>query len=274
MAKVALEGSSDTPTAKRYARMFSEAENRPMQDGSWVPRSTEFNVYIFTVAKRDFKTTHALIPLVEIPACGPNERYKKVRFIPHPFPQKVEDVFNTGREPYDYHSAERIAQDICDPTNPTLNQGISDYGKIDPYWFAQDGTNFSKHGVFWSRNETPTEDELKNAETKRDNYYRFLISEADRFYAADPNTAITKITPDHRMALNFFGEERPWHKKFTPMQACPNCAQQIPQGVAFHRDIDGDICVIDWKRTVAAGKRKKEDVPNEFRWWDETATKK
>jgi hypothetical protein len=32
--------------------------------------------------------------------------------------------------------------------------------------------------------------------------------------------------------------------------------------------------VIDWKRTVQAGKRKKEDVPDEFIWWDKAASAK
>ena len=270
MAQVIVEGSSATERAGKMQRALEQGHNRPLNvTGTWVPRPTEFTVFLFTISKRSFVVSHALLPHIDIPACESGERYKKFRFIPHPFPQKVEDVFGTDREPYDYHSAERIAQDICNPANPTLNQGIEDYGKLDPFFAVQDGTNLARHGVFWSRNETPTETELVNVEKKRDNFYRFLIGEADTFYAADPRTAITKITTDHRMALDYFGEERPWHKKFIAQYACPNCAMMIPQTAAYHRDLDGDLCIVDWRQTVASGKRKKEDVPEELRWWTE-----
>lgn len=270
---VIVEGSQTTEKALAMNKSLEKGHNRPMQEGAWVPRPTEFKVYLFTISKRAFRAAHALIPAIEIPACEANERYKKFRFIPHPFAQKVEDVFNTGREPYDYHSAERIAQDICDPSNPTLNQDIDNYGRIDPYFAVQAGTNLSRYGIFWSRNEEPTEQELQAFEKKRDNFFRFIIRSMDKFYAEDPKNAERLMgnagfdMQDVRMALDHFGEERPFHKKFTPMQSCPNCAAQVPQGVAYHRDQDGDLCVIDWKKTVASGKRKKEDVPEDKRWW-------
>jgi hypothetical protein len=263
----------ETPKARERAAKLTKAANRPLAEGAWLPRPEEYKVYLYTTAKRELTTTHALLAEVRIPACEAGTRYRKVRFIPHPFPQGVEDVFGVGAEPFHYHDAQRIAQDICDPGNPTLTQGV-DYQKIDPYWLSQEGANFSKYGVFWSRNETPTEEEIKAAETRRDTYYRYLIQYADKLFASDPRRASQEITEDHRIALDHFGEERTWHKKFVAMISCPNCAQQIPQGVAYHRDLDGDLCILDWKRTVTAGKRKKEDVPEDLRWWIDQPEKK
>src|SRR6185369_4197630 len=109
-------------------------------------------------------------------------------------------------------------------------------------------------------------------EARRDKFYRYTIQQTDQFYAEDPKNVGPLMSAagfddkDVRIALDYYGEERPYHKKFIAMYACPNCAKQVPQGVAFHRDEDGDLCIIDWKRTVAAGKRKREDVPPEKRW--------
>jgi hypothetical protein len=278
MAQVIMEGS-ETARAKDTARSLERGHNRPLGDNVYPMQQPEYHVHLFTVGKRALATTHALLNSVEVPACEPGVRMKRFGIpIPEPFPQRVEDVFNTGRDPYDYHrgnaGAKRIAQDICDPSNPTLNQNIEDYGKLDPYFAVQNGTNFAKHGVFWSTSNPPLEEEIERAEKKRDAFYRFCISQSDKLYSEDPRNAERMMgalgfdMQDVRIALDYFGEERPYHKKFTPMMACPNCAANVKQGVAFHRDEDGDLCVIDWKRTVAAGKKKKEDVPEEFRWWN------
>lgn len=265
MAQVIVEGAQDTEAARRMQKSLEKGHNRPLQNGAWVPRPEEYKVYLFTCAHRDLRASHALIPLIEIPACEKEERYRKVRFIPHPFPQKVEDVFNTGREPYDYHDGRRIAQDICNPANPTLNQGLVDYEKLDPFYAVQDGTNYAKYGVFWSLNETPTEDELSAAEKTRDSFYRALIQKHDKVYASKPSSA-AEFGQDVRMALDYFGEERPYHKKFIPMFSCPNCATQVPQGVAFHYLPNGKACILDWKRAYEAGQVKKEEVPPGKRW--------
>jgi hypothetical protein len=266
MPQVIIEGSSDTENARRTQKSLEKGHNRPLQEGAWVSRPEEYRVHLYSCAHKNLLAHHALLPHVEIPACEKGQRFRYIRYIPHPFPQKVEDVFNVGREPYDYHDGRRIAQDICNPSNPTLNQGLVDYGKIDPFYAVQDGTNYAKCGVFWSLNfPEPKEEEIAAAEKTRDSWYRALIAEHDKQYASKPANA-ANFGPDIRMALDYFGEERPYHKKFIPMQSCPNCATNIPQGVAFHYLPNGRICVLDWKRTVDAGQMRREEVPPGKRW--------
>src|ERR1700677_1747291 len=199
MAKIALEGSTDTEGAVKLKAALERGVNSSRKGQASPTRPFQYNVHLFTVSRRSFVVTHALLPHVDIPACEPGQRYRHVRYIPHPFPQKVEDVYGIRQEDYDYYDGERVAQDICDPMNPTLNQGFENYGKIDPFYAVQDGTNLSRHGVFWSLNEVPTEKELSGAERKRDTYFRALIQKADQSYAKDPRVTFGE---DERMALD------------------------------------------------------------------------
>jgi hypothetical protein len=278
MGKLITDAVPDQTRAVEVQKQFNRAVNRPPTDSRYEMQQPQFHVYLFTCGRRDLKTSHALLNQIEIPACKANERY--IRFgipIPEPFPQRVEDVFGTGADPFVYHrgnsGAKRIAQDICDPTNPTLNQDIEDYGKMDAYFAVQSGTNFSKQGVFWSTNLVPEDKEIARAEAKRDRFYRFVINMYDKFQAEDPKAADRLMaaagfdSKDVRTALEFYQEERPAYKAYKPKMPCPNCGQQVAQGLAYHKDDDGDLCVIDWERTVMSGKRKREDVPPEKRWW-------
>jgi hypothetical protein len=277
MAQVITEGTT-TERAKAQARSLERGHNRPLGDGVYPMQQPEFFVYLYSVAKKEMRTEHALLGPVEVFPLEEGQRYRRIGIpIPEPFPQRVEDVFNVGRDPYDYHrgnaGARRIAQDVCDPSNPTLNQKIEDYGKIDPYFAVQNGTNFAKHGVFWSLNAEPTEEELTFFEARRDKFLRHVINLFDKFQAEDPKNAERLMgnagfdSRDVRIALSTFGEERPGYKSYAPMSQCPNCGENIKKGVAFHKDSDGDLCVIDWRRTVEAGKKKREDVPPEKKWW-------
>lgn len=266
MAQVIIDGSAQTAKAMDMARRLHKGENRPINDGAWIPRPTEYHVYIHSVSHRALKTEHALLGPVEIPALGKDERCITVRFIPHPVAQKVEDVFNTGRDPYDYHDGRRVAQDIVNPKNPTL---VQDFKVTDPYYLTHDlddTCNFQKYGVFWSLNQKPTEEEIERAEKIRDNFYRRTIQEHDKLYAAKPGNAAS-FGPDVRMALDYFGEQREYHKKFVPVQMCDNCGSQIPLNAGFHFLPNGVACIRDWKKAVDSGVKTKDDVPEDKRWW-------
>jgi hypothetical protein len=264
---------------------LNKSANKPLTNSAYEMQEAELYVYLFTVGKKALTTDHALTGRVEVPACKPGERY--VRFhipLPEPFPQRVEDVFGTGADPFVYHrgrsGARRIAQDICDPSNPTLNQSIRDYGNIDPYFAVQNGTDFAKHGVFWSLNNPPLEEEVERAEAARDAFLRRCINLHDQFSREDPKQLTTLMqsngfdVKDVRIALEHFGEERPGFAKYVQHTECPNCGEKVKAGVAFHRDMDGDLCVIDWERTVAAGKKTREQVPPEKVWWGKFGRRK
>jgi len=277
MAQIIVEGTV-TERAKAQARSLEKNYNKPLTDSVFPMQEPDYFVHLWSVSKRPLRTEHALLGVVEVFPLEPGQRYRRVGIpIPDPFPQRVEDVFGTGRDPFDYHrgnaGAKRIAQDVCDPTNPTLDQNIQDYGKMDSYFAVQNGTNFANHGVFWSLNNPPVEEEIIRAEKRRDARMRWTIQQMDRIQNEDPKNATRLMGAagfddmDVRIALDHFGEERPYHRKFIPMAACPNCATQVPQTAAFHFLPNGACCVIDWKRTVDSGIKTKDDVPVEKRWW-------
>lgn len=257
------------PRAKERERALTSAVNSAGMLNETEP--VRFYVYIHTVSPIPFDKAngnaieHALIPLVELPAADPlhGKRYAtwKVK-LRHRFPQPVGDVFSTGRDPFDYHDARRIAQDICDPTNPSLDQSIENFRGFN----FQEGTASADFGVFWSENETPTEEELLRAEKRRDKTFARLRQRADEMIGQRGNAALSQLTIYHRMAFEFVNEIREWNKRPVPMKECPNCATMIPQSAGFHF-MNGICCVNDWKRAVDSGVKSRDDVPREARWW-------
>ncbi len=267
-------------------RDLNRRQNAIHTDSLYEPLPPEYHVYLFTCGRRATVAHHSLLPYIEVPACPKGTRYLRFGIpIPEPFAQRKDYDDGLGGDPFIYHrgkaGAKRIAMDICQPNNPTLDQGIYDYGNRDPFFAVQDGTNLSKWGVFWSVNIEPKEEEIARAEAKRDTFLRAVLSKYDEFFTQDPASAKAKATQigfdfeDVRIALDLFGEERPYHRKFTVETTCPNCNGRIQQGQLYHKDADGDLCVIGqagWRKVVAAGKRTKEQVPDSMRWWVPTET--
>lgn len=268
MALIA-EGSPTTPNAVRAAQALNVATNN-LPKGAPPPKSPESFVYVYSVSRLSFHVEHVLLGQIQLKGCSSGQRWC-VAYAPirNPYPQLVPDVFSIGRDPYDYHDAKRIAQDICDPSNPFLDQNIEEFGKSNPFYDTQWGTNTSAQGVFWSLNNPPTEAEIKAAEQRRDKTRKRLIRKMDELYAANPGKAMAEVKPEHREALAAMGEERPWFRVIQNKQPCPNCGELIAEGKLWHKDSDGDYCVQGqegWKSLVASGRRKYEDVPDEMRW--------
>jgi hypothetical protein len=228
-------------------------------------RKPDYYVYLYTISQRSFEVNlPPQLARLLIPSCPEGTRYIDVCRLPHPYPQLARGQNDEIRA--DYIPAERLAQDICNPSNTTLNQ---DY--IPGTWFSLgDGNNLNAHGVFWSRNNPPTEEDLKAAEARRHKFFEGLLEKARTLeYTNKPALEYT-INQDYHLAADYFGEESSWHVKRVRKAAkveCPNCGEQIKAGVAFHKNEEDELCVLDWKRTVAAGKKTEAEVPRAERWW-------
>ena len=78
------------------------------------------------------------------------------------------------------------------------------------------------------------------------------------------------IGQEHHDAAEYFHVKNAWHTVAELPTLCENCGEPLPMAtVPFHRNMMGLICVRDWKRTVEAGAKTREDVPEEKRWWKE-----
>jgi hypothetical protein len=64
--------------------------------------------------------------------------------------------------------------------------------------------------------------------------------------------------PETHTAMDALGLSAPWHAASVVEAFCPNCGEKVRQGVAFHRDSEGALCIIDTLRTFKAGKMSKE----------------
>lgn len=228
-------------------------------------RAPDYFVHIFTVSKRAFlQLSPPLYPRLNIPACGPDERFRKVIRVMHPMQQVEQNPHEPSGEPAIYiHDGRRVAMNLCNPANTSLDQDLV----LDPWYMLGVGNDLTRQGVFWSLNETPTEQELQSAEKRRDNYLQKILQNIDKLESSDPKSVAEVLTEDHHLACERFGEERSWHRAMSTKVVCPNCGDKIKQGVAFHKN-DGILCVNDWERAYRAGAVKKADVPEGMEWWD------
>jgi len=223
-----------------------------LQDGSWdanLFRPPDYWVYIFTVSDREFAISQP--PLIRSFTIRPKikgQRYTLVAKLPCPFLQ-IDREGAVGDLMVRAHQGEKVAQSICNPNNPTLNQDAS----LPAQTILGLGVDLNCQGVFWSRNAKPTEDELKGAERRRERYYEALLERARTLEISNPKELEYLINQDYHMAAEYFGVETSWHRKLVKFEECPNCAEQIKPGVAFHRHSSGIICIVDPERAAKAG---------------------
>lgn len=206
-----------------------------------------YYVQVFTISKREHLVQQPpLIPYLIIPACGPEEEYKLVVKIPHPMLQGRQHP-DKGELEIFRQKAESVAQSICNPNNLTLDQ---DAAVTNPTGL---GVDLHAQGVFWSRNEVPTKDELKKAHARVERYYTQLIERARTLEVANPKELESLLNQDYHLAAEYFGIETPWHRKLRYSAECPNCGEQIKSAkLAYHVNSAGLICVIDKARAADA----------------------
>lgn len=205
-----------------------------------------YHVYLYTVSKREHIVQQPpAIPHLVIPACG-DERYKKVISIPHPFLQ-IERHPDKNEAIVYREVAEKVAQSLCNPDNPTLDQ---DYVNPQPLGW---GVNLNALGVFWSKNDPPTKEEIAKANARVEKYYASLMERSRVMEITDPKGLEQLINQDFHLAAEHFGLETVWHRKLAQKAECPNCGEPIKSAkLAYHVNSAGMICIIDEERAASA----------------------
>lgn len=108
-------------------------------------------------------------------------------------------------------SAREIAEDICREIN-------SDAGER------------SFLGVFVCAGDTPTAEELRDAQEKLDEFYRSLVASADREW--ERSHSYLFIHDLQRRAAARLGLEKEWHYQARETEECPGCGERVKAGVA------------------------------------------
>lgn len=226
-------------------------------------RKPEFEVYLYSVSNKEHhRAIPPMIPGLTFKACPDDKDYVEVAKLSHPFEQADRDVDN-GEVRMRFHDARKVAMDLICPDAATMDSAFP----ANSYT-----VDLRAQGIFWSMNNPPTEEEVKKARGRVEKYYRTLLERATALEYTNPKELAERINEDYHLAADYFGEEYSWHKarvrKVTPAAkvACPVCGDDIKAGVAFHRDSEGEYCILDWKRAYDAGRVTKKQVPEDKRW--------
>jgi len=108
-------------------------------------------------------------------------------------------------------TAREIAEDLCREIN-------SDAGER------------SFLGVFVCAGDSPTEQELRAAHEKLDEFYRALVAAADREW--ERSHSFLFIHDLQRRAAAQLGVEKEWHYQSRETEECPGCGERVKPGVA------------------------------------------
>lgn len=232
-------------------------------------RTPEYTVYLHSISKRSFEQPHPIYRNIIIPACPKDKPYITFMRIKHPVQIPTVDPDNaSGPVKIVVENAKRAALCVCNPSY--IGNDLAAQDKPIPEWaqIASGECNLTRQGIFASMNEVPTDEELKKAEARRLAYYKQIFEEANGLLRSDPKKLQDVLNQDHHLAAEMFGQDVDWHRVTTPKIECPNCGEKIKEGIAFHYS-NGQRCVLDWERAYLAGAVKKEDVPEQFKWWTE-----
>jgi hypothetical protein len=208
----------DTVVALREARLREEAMNGSLvytPDNAQFSPDPAYKVYIFNLGSLRHVVEKGSAGTFTILECEPGQPYST----PLVLPSVWRDSFFVEQEMKTHSvSGEFLAQDIINP----ITAGAK--------WWSF-GSDLSNLGVFFTRNEVPTEPEILAARTKMEATYRRLLGMAASIEAAG---RIDDITPLMRIAASYFGEDRPWNKIYKKTSECPGCGEPAKPGIIRH----------------------------------------
>ena len=126
-------------------------------------------------------------------------------------------------------SAREIAEDLCREIN-------SDAGER------------SFLGVFVCAEEIPTEDELRGAHEKLEDFYRSLVAAADREW--ERSHSFLFIHDLQRRAAANLGLQKEWFYQVRETAECPGCGERLKPGVAVCKSCHA---ILDREKALALG---------------------
>lgn len=228
-------------------------------------RKPDYYIFVYSIVNRRFEIRRPpSFPLITIPACPKGEPWKKVAVFPNIVNEKWIDENNQMR--VNGIQGERFVMDLLNP----LNLGVDMWKDVQDEqltWMDAGGTDdMTRRGLFFSIDDPPKPEHLQRTKERMENHYRYLLKQADELASMNTAEAQRSIGPEHHMAADYFHARSKWHVIAELPSICENCGEQITDGVAYHRNSMGMICVRDWKKAVAAGVKTKAEVPDELRW--------
>ena len=227
-------------------------------------RAPDYYLWVHNISRRKFVIRRPpQFPVVTIPACPPGQPYVTGARIPNIVNFRWVDAVNDEARSVAI-AGERFAMDLINPAN----LGVDCWASVPPEvsWVDSGGDDLTIRGVFWTRNEVPAAEELRMAKLRMEEHYKRCIAQADELVQ---NGHRSQLNDEHHAAAEHFRLKATWHSVAELREQCPNCGEDVAAGLAFHRNGFGLMCILDWKRAVAAGVKTRADVPEGLRWWDD-----
>jgi len=129
-------------------------------------------------------------------------------------------------------TAREIAEDLCREVN-------SDAGEN------------SFLGVFVCSGNVPTEEELRSARTRLEDFYRALVAAADREW--ERSHSFLFIHDVQRRAAGHLRLNKEWYYQARETAECPGCGERVKPGVAVCKTCGA---VLDREKAIALGLRQ------------------
>lgn len=138
----------------------------PVIDGAF---PSSFKVWVYNISALAHELYHPNIGTIKIPA-NKDGKYAVVTSLPNyvKFPKTNVD---TGEITFLVEDGRRVAMDLIDPDNLSINQDQF----IDPKARLSRGRNLGMQGVFWSLNNPPGPDDLAGAYVRMEAFYMDLL---------------------------------------------------------------------------------------------------
>jgi len=221
--------------------------------GSQVRYHIDGEVFIFSCARRTFNVNQTLFPSTELLGCLNGERFVLSATVADPIPQASPDLERGGKR-IDYEDGWRAAIGLLHPEHPLGANG--DWFTGADQGTMSEGVNLIAQGLWPSRTNPPSEQDIRRAEAFRDKRYRRLTDLAFQ-KAARGSKHLADFLHEHEDvhdAMDALGLSADWHRSNRKVMAsCPNCGDAITPGLAFHKSsVTDTLCIIDAERAYRA----------------------
>lgn len=239
----------DTPAARFAKAQREEAMTGPMffnPELAVTLQVPQYSLFIFNVGPISYTKGNSVrkgsAGNYEIEACEKDKPFSRPCIIP----SIVTDTYMVENQMLTHAvTGEFMCRDIVHPFL-AAGDGLESWSI---------GQNLDDLGIFWTRNNPPTNDELAEARAKLEKSFRLLLAEAN---VIEAQGRLLDITPLMRHAADYFHEDRSWNKIYRKTAECPACGAPTKEGTAVH------TCgaVLDWTMAIKFGLKTLKDAEN------------
>jgi hypothetical protein len=182
------------------------------------------NAVIVNITRQSY-TAHRTYGTFQISGCAAGEEYTTTRVTPR---TAVMDYGDKRILPLAI-SAREIAEDLCREIN-------SDAGEN------------SFLGAFVCAGNAPTEDELRGAGARLEEFYRAMVAAADREW--ERSHSFLFIHDLQRRAAGHLGLNKEWYYQARETAECPGCGERVKPTVAVCKSCGA---ILDREKALALG---------------------